>query len=57
MKKKPTIDLVDFRTELRNGTFNTYIKRDKVYIEDAKTGECIMICDLKEKLKEQQEVM
>ena len=46
VKKKPTIDLVDLRTELKNGTLNTFVKRDKVYIEDAQTGECIMICDL-----------
>lgn len=42
------IDLVEFRTELKRGTFHTYIKRDKVYVEDSQTGECIMICDLKE---------
>ena len=47
--KKRTIDLVDLRTELRNGTFNTFVKRDKVYIEDSQTDECIMVCDLKEK--------
>lgn len=49
------IDLVELRTELKNGTFNTYVKRNKVYIEDAQTGECIMILDLKEQ-NEQKEV-
>lgn len=43
-----TIDLVKFRTELKNGTFKTYVKRNKVYIEDTQTGEYIMICDLSE---------
>jgi len=40
------IDLVELRTELRNGTFNTFVKHDKVYIEDSQTGECIIVCDL-----------
>ena len=40
------IDLVGLRNEIKNGTFNAYIKRDKVYIEDSQNGECIMICDL-----------
>ena len=48
VKKKPTIDLVELRTELKNGTFHPFVKRDKVYIEDSQNGECIMICDLKE---------
>lgn len=42
------IDLVELRNELKKGTFNTFVKREKVYIEDSQTGECIMICDLKE---------
>ena len=45
--KKRTIDLVDLRTELKNGTKRPFVKRDIVYIEDAQTGECIMVCDLK----------
>lgn len=48
VKKKPTIDLIELRTELKNGTFHPYVKKDKVYIEDSQNGECIMICDLKE---------
>lgn len=46
--KKPVIDLIDLRAELKNGTLRPFVKRDIVYIEDAQTGECIMICDLKE---------
>lgn len=46
--KKRMIDLVDIKTELKNGALRPFVKRDKVYIEDAQTGECIMICDLKE---------
>lgn len=46
--KKPTIDLIDLKTEIKNGTFNVFVKREKVYIEDSQNGECIMICDLKE---------
>ena len=42
------IDLVELRNEIKDGTFNVYIKREKVYIEDSQNGECIMICDLKE---------
>ena len=45
--KKKTIDLVDLRTELKNGIKRPFVKRDIVYIEDAQTGECIMVCDLK----------
>ena len=46
--KKPIIDLIDLKTEIKNGTFNVFVKREKVYIEDSQNGECIMICDLKE---------
>ena len=42
------IDLMELRTELKNGTFHPFVKRDKVYIEDSQNGECIMICDLNE---------
>ena len=48
-------DLVELRNEIKNGTFNVYIKREKVYIEDSQNGECIMICDVKE-MKEQEYV-
>lgn len=48
VKKKPVIDLMELRAELKNGTFHPFVKRDKVYIEDSQNGECIMVCDLKE---------
>ena len=46
--KKVIIDLLDIRTQLKNGTFNAFVEKDKVYIEDTQNGECIMVCDLKE---------
>lgn len=42
------VDLIELRNEIKDGRFNVYIKREKVYIEDSQNGECIMICDLKE---------
>ena len=50
--KKPTIDLIDLKTEIKNGTFNVFVNRDKVYIEDSQNGECIMVCDLKEQAEQ-----
>lgn len=47
---KQTIDLIELRTQIRNGTFNIFIKKEKVYIEDSQNGECVMICDLKEQI-------
>ena len=42
------IDLVELRSEIKKGTFVPFVKREKVYLEDAQNGECIMICDLQE---------
>lgn len=50
--KKLIIDLIDLKTEIKNGTFNVFVKKEKVYIEDSQNGECIMICDLKETNKQ-----
>lgn len=46
--KNRMIDLIDLKVELKNGTKRTFVKKDIVYIEDSQTGECIMVCDLKE---------
>lgn len=40
------IDLVQLRKEIKDGVFEIYQKRNKIYIKDAQTEECIMICDL-----------
>lgn len=42
------IDLVELRKDIKDGIFNVFVKRDKVYLKDSQSGECIMICDLKE---------
>ena len=46
--KKVMIDLLDIRTNIKNGIFHVFVKKNKVYLEDSQNGECIMICDLKE---------
>ena len=45
--KKP-IDLIELRKQIKEGVFNVYLYRKKVYIEDADNGESVMIYDLKE---------
>ena len=50
-RPKSMVDLVDLRTELKNGTLRPFINRGKVYIEDIQNGECIMIYDLKETME------
>lgn len=40
------IDLVELRSEIKKGIFIPFVKKEKVYLEDAQNGECIMICDL-----------
>ena len=45
--KKP-IDLIELRKQIKEGIFNVYIYRRKIYIEDAENGESVMIYDLKE---------
>ena len=42
------IDLMELRKQIKEGIFNVYLYREKVYIEDADNGESVMICDLKE---------
>lgn len=44
--KKP-IDLIELRRQIKEGIFNVYLYRKKVYIEDAESGESVMIYDLK----------
>lgn len=42
------IDLIELRNQIKEGIFNVYLYRKKVYIEDADSGESVMIYDLKE---------
>lgn len=46
-RRLPT-DLIKLRAEIKNGTFKAYVNRGKVYLEDVKNGETIMICEVKE---------
>ena len=41
------IDLIELRKQIKEGVFNVYLYRHKVYIEDAENGESVMIYDLK----------
>lgn len=45
--KKP-IDLVELRKQIKEGVFNVYIYRKKIFIEDAENGKSVTIYDLKE---------
>lgn len=46
--RKPKIDLVDIKTLIKNGELNVFVKKNKVYIEDSRNEECVLICDLVE---------
>ena len=41
------IDLVELRRQIKEGIFNVYLYRKRVYIEDVESGESVMIYDLK----------
>ena len=41
------IDLIELRKQIKEGIFKVYLYRKKVYIEDADSGESVMIYDLK----------
>ena len=40
------IDLIELRKQIKEGIFNVYLNRKKVYIEDVDNGETVMIYDL-----------
>lgn len=44
--KKP-IDIIKLRKQIKEGIFNIYLYK-KIYIEDTKNGESVMLYDLKE---------
>ena len=46
-KMTKPIDLIELRKQIKEGIFNVYLHRKKVYIEDAENGESVMIYDLK----------
>lgn len=41
------IDLIELRRQIKEGIFNVYLYRNRVYIEDADSEESVMICELK----------
>ena len=41
------IDLIELRKQIKEGIFNVYLYRKRVYIEDVESGESVMIYDLK----------
>ena len=43
------IDLIELRRQIKEGIFNVYLYRNQVYIEDADSGESVLICELKVK--------
>lgn len=40
------IDLIELRKQIKEGIFNVYLYREKVYIEDVDNGDTVMIYDL-----------
>lgn len=42
------IDLIELRKQIKEGIFNVYLYRKRVYIEDADSGESVILYDLKE---------
>ena len=44
--KKP-IDIVELRKQIKEGIFNIYLYRKKIYIEDTESEESVMLYDLK----------
>ena len=41
------IGLIELRKQIKEGIFNVYLYREKVYIEDADNGDTVMVYDLK----------
>ena len=42
-----TIDLVELRSQIKSGMLRPFVNRKKVYLEDAVSGEVIIVCELK----------
>ena len=41
------IDLVELRSKIKSGMLRPFMNRGKVYLEDAASGEVIIICEFK----------
>ena len=41
------IDLIELRKQIKEGIFNVYLYREKVYIKDVDNEETVMVYDLK----------
>ena len=41
------IDLVELRSQIKSGMLRPFMNRGKVYLEDAASGEVIIICEFK----------
>ena len=41
------IDLVELRSQIKSGMLRPFMNRRKVYLEDAASGEVIIICEFK----------
>ena len=41
------IDLVELRSQIKSGMIRPFMNRGKVYLEDAASGEVIIICEFK----------
>ena len=41
------IDLVELRSQIKSGMFRPFVNRGRVYLEDAASGEVIIVCELK----------
>ena len=41
------IDLVELRSQIKSGMLRPFMNRGKVYLEDAASGEVIIVCEFK----------
>ena len=41
------IDLVELRSQIKSGMLRPFMNRGKIYLEDAASGEVIIVCEFK----------
>ena len=41
------IDLIELRSQIKSGMLRPFVNRGRVYLEDAASGEVIIVCELK----------
>ena len=46
------IDLIELRSQIKSGMLRPFVNRGRVYLEDAASGEVIIVCELKAGEKE-----